>query len=107
MEFVVVFMTVSGMEEAEKIARKIVEEKLAGCVNILNEIRSVYSWKGEIVDDQEVMIMAKTRGDLFDSLETRVRELHSYDVPEIIAVPVLRGSEGYLDWLNAATKYLI
>lgn len=103
MEFVVVFITAPGMEEAEKIAGKIVEEKLAGCVNIVNGIRSIYSWKGKIEDDPEVLMIAKTRKDLFDSLKKRVMELHSYDVPEVIAVPVVQGSEDYLNWLRDVT----
>ena len=103
MEFVVVFMTAPGMEEAEKLAGTIVEEKLAGCVNIIHGIRSIYSWKGKVEDDPEVLMIAKTRKDLFDSLKTRVMELHSYDVPEVISVPVLQGSDDYLNWLRDVT----
>lgn len=103
MNSIVVFITVPNDEEAIKISRTLVEEKLAGCVNILKGIRSIYSWKGTIEDDQEVFLILKTRSHLFDKLMERVKELHSYTVPEIIALPIIRGSEDYLKWLEDVT----
>ncbi len=103
MEFITVFITAPGEQEAGKIALKLVEEKLAGCVNIVNNIRSVYRWKGRIEDDHEVLMILKTRRELFERLKERVVELHSYDVPEIIALPVVAGSEEYLKWLGEET----
>jgi periplasmic divalent cation tolerance protein len=100
---IVVLVTTSDEEEASKIARAIVEERLAGCVNIIKDIRSIYSWQGKIEDEKEVLMIAKTRKLLFDSLMKRVKELHSYTVPEIIALPIIQGSEDYLKWLKEVT----
>lgn len=104
MEHIIVYITTSKEEEAEKIARALVEEKLAGCVNIIKNIRSIYSWEGKIEDDFEFLMIVKTQKHLFDRLSKRVRELHSYTVPEIIALPIITGSEEYLKWLIKATK---
>jgi len=95
-----VFMTASNLEEATKIARALVEERLAACVNMLDGCRSVYRWKGEVVDEAEVVLLAKTTSDQFRRLEKRVRELHTYEVPEIIAVDLKDVSPGYLGFLE-------
>jgi periplasmic divalent cation tolerance protein len=100
---VVVFITAPTDEEAALIAKSLVESKLAACVNIIRGIRSIYSWQGRIEDDTEVLMIAKTRQELFESLSSRVKELHSYDVPEVIALPILEGSEDYLTWLRDST----
>ena len=100
---IAVFMTASGEDEAALIARSLVETGLAACVNIIKGIRSIYSWQGRIEDDSEVLMIAKTRHTLLDALTAKVKELHSYDVPEVIALPVTCGSEEYLDWLRKAT----
>ena len=92
----VVFITASSQEEAQRIARTLVEERLAACVNILPGIRSVYRWKGQIHEDPEVLLTAKTAGQMLDPLIQRVKQLHSYEVPEIIALPILAGAEDYL-----------
>lgn len=96
----VVFMTVKDVPEAEKIARALVEKKLAACCNILPGVRSIYRWQGAVCDEPEVLITAKTSKERFPLLERTVRELHSYDVPEILALPVLAGSQAYLQWLD-------
>ena len=101
---IVVFITTSNEEEAAKIARSLVEAKLAACVNIIKNIRSIYSWQGKIEDDSEVLMIAKTHRKLFGSLSAKVRELHSYAVPEIIALPIIEGSEAYLKWLKEAVS---
>jgi len=80
-----------------------VEERLAGCVNIVRNIRSIYRWEGKTEDDQEVLMIAKTRQELFASLVKKVKQIHSYSVPEIIAVPIIEGSEDYLAWLRDVT----
>jgi periplasmic divalent cation tolerance protein len=100
---VVVFITAPSDEEAALIAKSLVESKLAACVNIIRGIRSIYSWQGKIEDETEVLMIAKTRQELFESLTSRVKELHSYDVPEVIALPILQGSEDYLTWLRDST----
>ena len=104
MEAIVVYITAPNEEEASRISRVLVEEKLAGCVNLVKGIRSIYSWEGKIHDDTEVLMIAKTRRHLFTPLLTRVKELHSYTVPEVIAVPVIEGSDDYLKWLKEVTE---
>jgi periplasmic divalent cation tolerance protein len=106
MEALVVYITAPNEEEAAKIARALVKERLAGCVNIIKNIRSIYSWQGKIEDDRELLMIVKTRAELFSSLKTRVKELHSYTVPEIIALPIVDGSEEYLAWLRETTSPL-
>jgi periplasmic divalent cation tolerance protein len=103
MENIVVLMTASNDEEAAKIARALVDSGLAGCVNIVRGVRSIYRWKGRIEDEAEVLMIAKTAKDKFDELSRKVKEMHSYTVPEIIAFPIVEGSREYLDWLRDAT----
>jgi len=104
MEALVVYITAPNEQEAAKIAKALVEERLAGCVNIIKDIRSIYCWQGKIEDERELLMIVKTRRALLSSLKTRVKELHSYTVPEIIALPVVGGSEDYLAWLSETTK---
>ncbi len=103
MDGIVVLITASNEEEAAKIARALVEEKLAGCVNIIKNIRSIYSWKNAVEDEAETLMIAKTRKALFGTLMKKVKELHSYSVPEVIALPIVEGSEDYLNWLVEVT----
>jgi periplasmic divalent cation tolerance protein len=103
MDETVVFITVSNEDEATKIAKALVESRLAGCVNIIKDIRSVYSWQGRIEDEKEVLMVIKSRKTLFDSLIKKVKELHSYTIPEIIALPIIEGSKDYLKWLKEVT----
>ncbi len=103
-EYIIVLITASQEEEAARIARGLVEAGLAACVNIVRGLRSLYRWQGRIEDEHEVLLIAKTRRDLFESLVQRVKELHSYSVPEIIALPVIDGSGDYLKWLREETK---
>lgn len=99
----VVLVTVGSESEAETIAGALLDERLAACVTIGGPIRSVYRWQGRIADDREWQLVIKTRAALFDALADRVRALHSYDVPEIIGLPVTAGSPPYLEWLEEAT----
>lgn len=105
MDEIVVFITASREEEAAKIARALVEDRLAGCVNIIKHIRSIYSWQGKIEDEKEALLIAKTRKNLFKGLVTKVKELHSYAVPEIIAIPIVDGATDYLKWLKEVTDF--
>ena len=98
-EAIVVFMTAPNGEEAARLAEMLVGANLAACVQILPEIESVYRWQGKIERQAEVLLLAKTKKSKFDELEREVRALHSYDTPEIIAVPVTAGSAPYLAWL--------
>ncbi|MGH7917463.1 MAG: divalent-cation tolerance protein CutA [Candidatus Binataceae bacterium] len=90
-------------EQAAAMARALVGERLAACVNIVGPVRSVYRWREAIEDESEYMLVVKTRARLFAKLEHRVRELHSYEVPEIITVPISAGSKPYLKWLRETT----
>jgi periplasmic divalent cation tolerance protein len=104
MSFLVVFITAPGETEAERIARVLVEEKMAACVNIVRNVRSIYCWQGKVEDEAEVLMVCKTRAELFEDLQKRVKEIHPYTVPEIIALPVAAGSADYLAWLNDVTR---
>ena len=99
----VVLVTTGSETEAETIATALLEERLAACVNILSPIRSLYRWQGKIADDREWLLVIKTRAERFAAVEARVRGLHSYEVPEVISLPVLAGSAGYLDWIVTET----
>ena len=102
--YIVIYITTSSVTEAKKIGRVLVEEKLAACSNIISPIRSIYSWQGKICDDKEALMILKTKKKLFKQIVARVEKLHSYDVPEIIAMPIIEGSDKYLSWLNEETK---
>jgi periplasmic divalent cation tolerance protein len=103
-EISIVLVTAGNEEEAAKIGRTLVEERLGACANIVPRIRSIYRWKGEIYDEQECLIIIKTRTSLFLALEKRVKELHSYEVPEIITFPVARGLPQYIEWVLGETE---
>jgi periplasmic divalent cation tolerance protein len=100
---IVVFMTAANGEEAARLADMLVGAHLAACVQILPEMESVYRWQGKIERESEVLLLAKTTKAKFAELEREVRALHSYETPEIIAVPVVTGSAPYLQWLDQAT----
>lgn len=96
---IVVFMTSANADEARQIANELVERQLAACVQILPEIESVYRWNGEVQRETEILMLAKTTAAQFDDLERAVREMHSYETPEIVAVPMAHVSEPYRAWL--------
>ena len=104
MDYMFVLITAPDEDEAVKIGKTLVEEKLAGCVNIIKGIRSIYFWQGKVEDEPEVLMIVKTKTNLFDELEKRVKSLHSYTVPEIIGIKIDKGSEGYLNWLTDVTR---
>lgn len=103
MSFIAVMITVSGEEEALRIARSLVELELAACCNLLSGVRSVYRWQGQVEESCEVLLLAKTRRDSFEALQAEVIRLHSYSVPEIIALPIEALSEPYRRWLQDST----
>ena len=90
-------------DAAARLAQRLIESRLAACVNILNGCTSVYRWKGEVERAEEVPILIKTRAARYDELEAAIRELHPYEIPEIIAVPVVRGLADYLEWVAEET----
>jgi len=103
-DVLVVLVTAGSGEEASGIAEALVLENLAACVNIVAGIRSVYTWKGEVCNDEEVLMVVKTQRERFEALKERIREIHSYDVPEIVAFPVTHGLPDYLSWVLEATR---
>ncbi len=98
--FVLVYITTSTSEEAGQIGEAIVKERLAACANVVERVKSIYWWKGVLERDEESMIILKTREDRLDHLIKRVKQLHSYENPEIVAVPILKGSSEYLNWID-------
>jgi len=99
-----VFTTTEKKEDALRIARTLVEKKLAGCVQIVGPVSSIYWWKGRIEEAGEWLCIIKSRGELYEELEKTIRENHPYEVPEIIAMPIVSGSKSYLEWLDKELK---
>ena len=101
---IVIFVTSGSYKEALKIGKILVEDELVACANIIPQIRSIFHWKGEICDESEVLLIMKSKATLFEKIVDRVIELHSYEVPEIISLPILSGSKDYLNWIAEVTK---
>ena len=104
MKYLIVFMTASSREEAVKIVRTLLEEKLIACANIVDHVSSFFWWQGKIEEEKEVLAIMKSNEKLFEKLSERVAELHSYDVPEVLALPIVDSSSSYLDWLKASLE---
>jgi len=100
----IVFVSCSGMPEARKIARVLVEKRLAACANIVPRVHSVYRWKGKVESAGETLMILKTSRKHFAALQREVMRLHSYDTPEIIAVPIAAGAHKYLAWLDGSLR---
>jgi|SRR5690349_17090634 periplasmic divalent cation tolerance protein len=101
---IIVLVTTASEVEATTIGKTIVKQGLAACANILALKKSIFQWEGQIVEEQECLIMMKSRSDLFDDLAMAVKRLHSYKVPEIVAVPIVQGSQDYLKWVMESTR---
>ena len=99
-DFIVVLVTSSSREEGENIVTSLVEEKLIACGNVIQDLISIFYWERKVCKEEEVLLVLKTKYNLFEKLSERVKELHSYDVPEIIALPVIKGNMEYLDWIE-------
>ncbi len=104
MEAFFVYLTAKDAAEAKSIARTVVAERLAACANLLGETRSIYWWNGELVEDGEVALILKTSGERKNELIDRVRELHSYDTPCVVCLPIADGNPDFLDWIAAETR---
>ena len=98
--FIIVFCTCESPVQARQIAEALVEGRFAACVNVLPPLQSIYRWQGKIESAEEVLLLIKSTGDRFPALQERIQQLHSYETPEIIAVPITAGSEKYLRWLG-------
>jgi periplasmic divalent cation tolerance protein len=99
-----VFTTLPSADKAAELAKALVEERLAACANLLPAVRSIYRWQGKLQDENEVLVLLKTRAEHLERLKLRILELHPYEVPEVLAVPVEAGYQPYLDWLAGETK---
>lgn len=101
---IVVLVTAASTQEAARIGRALVKAELAACVNLLPGIRSIFRWEGKVSEEREVLLIVKSRSDLFDRLAAAVTRLHSYKVPEVIAFPIADGTPDYLAWIRKSTR---
>jgi len=97
---IVVLSACSSARQAERIARRLVEKRLAACVNVISGARSIYRWRGQIEDAREWLLVIKSRRGLFDALRAELEGMHTYEVPEIIALSIIEGSKEYLNWME-------
>ena len=102
--YILIYITVPTREVGEDIARMLVSGKMAACVNIVPGLTSIYNWRGNVEMDSELLLIIKTRNALFEELSTAVKQIHPYDVPEIIGIPIIAGSNAYLDWIDSETS---
>ncbi len=103
-KYIIVLVTTANKAEAEKIAQTLLKEKLIACANIISPVTSFFRWKGTIDKAEECLVVMKSRMDLFAELVEHMKGLHSYEVPEILALPIVEGSEGYLAWMGEVLK---
>ena len=103
-DYIVVFVSTKDEDEAKVISKELLDRKLVACCNIVDQINSSFYWKQQICSESESLLMLKARRDLFGGIEKVVKKLHSYEVPEIIALPIVVGNEDYLNWINESTE---
>ncbi len=103
-EYIMVFVTTANKAEAEKISQALLNERLIACANIINPVTSFFFWSGKIDRAEECLVVMKSRRDLFGELAERLKGLHSYEVPEVLAIPIVEGSKVYLDWMGEVLK---
>ena len=104
MDFIIIYCTVPNKKEGQDIAKRLVKSHLAACVNIIDKIESVFSWDYKIMEEKEALLVIKTRKDLFNQISEIIKELHSYNVPEIIATDITMADETYLGWIAHETR---
>ncbi|MFH1129042.1 MAG: divalent-cation tolerance protein CutA [Candidatus Omnitrophota bacterium] len=102
--YIIIFITASSIEEAEKIAQGLLGKKLVACVNIIDNLKSLFWWQGKIDHAKEVLLVAKSKKTKFTSIIRLVKSLHSYEVPEIIAIPLVAGEKKYLRWIDESLR---
>ncbi len=101
-KYMIVLVTTASKKEAEEISQHLLEQKLIACANIIGPMISHFHWSGKIERAEEFLILMKSRLDLFEKISAEVKELHSYELPEVLALPILAGSDSYLKWLNSS-----
>ncbi len=101
---IVIYVTVSSGEEAKRISSQLVEQKLVACVNVVDHVESIYWWQGKIERAQEKLLIIKSRKVLFKKISDVIKAIHSYEVPEIIALPIVEGNQDYLNWIDESTS---
>ena len=102
--FIVIFITVAGIEEARKLARVLVDQRQVACANIVPTVKSLFRWQDKVEEEEEALMVLKTRASLFPEIVAQVKKQHSYEVPEIIALPIAAGNPDYLDWIDETTR---
>ena len=101
---IIIFITAASKKEAETIAGTLVKEKLAACCNIIDSVNSIFRWEGKICNENELLLIVKSSSELFNEIVKKVTAMHSYDIPEIIALPISHGSDDYLKWIDDEIK---
>ncbi len=103
MDYILVLCTVQDKKQGKEIAKQLVSEGIAACVNIVPKLLSIYRWEGEISEDEEALMLIKTKKTLFEQVQNRILQLHTYDLPEIIAFDISDANKAYLDWISKET----
>lgn len=104
MQHYFVYITTENMEEAREVGKVLIQEKLVACVNMLEQMESMFMWNGEFQNEKEVVLIAKTKASLVNELIDKVKEVHSYDCPCIVTLPLESGNQAFLDWIDEETK---
>lgn len=104
MEYIVIYCTVPSKKEGKEIAKLLIQQNLAACVNIIDKVESVFSWDGQIMEEKEAMLIIKSKQDLFNKINHTIQKMHSYNIPEVIAIPILQADATYLKWIDHETE---
>lgn len=104
MEFIVIYCTVPNKKEGQEIAKMLIKQKLVACVNIMDKMESFFSWDGKMMEEKEALMIIKTKRELFTNINHLIQKMHSYNVPEVIAMPIIEADETYLKWVAHETR---
>ena len=104
MEFIVIYCTVPNKKEGKEIAKALLSQNLVACVNIIDKVESMFSWDGELCEEKEALMIIKTKKELFSKINHAIQKLHSYNVPEVVAMPIIEADETYLKWISHETQ---